>query len=659
MLPLALALAQAGPLARPVTFDEPAMPLARLLPALGKTAGVEVVAGNVAKDVALVRVKERSLGEVLKRLAEEDGAEVEATKTGFRLVRTAASERKARQAALAARVASIKPALDQTAQSLAQPADEAAYRALLPSLKANRDGAWVRSGAKTPRARLPMTRAAMRAILLIPAETLASLQEGDRIVYSNRPTRLQRPLPALGGLMKTLAKEQSAWAGAAAKSERVEPGSYVEDPFRHVEPLDAPPARAVLVVKRTNSSDAALATLVALDANGEEVGTASYGVESREMQRGMAEFQKPSDPSPVATSLETQTMIDGLPKFDGSGPSLPSPAAQALLSTPETRDPLSFGATDLMRDLAGDRPLVAVLPDMAWFPGLLMDGGLKRSDRAILATVVDAREEGGWLLARPREPETARRNRVDRAALGRFIRAIVAQKRVPLDAYAAYAWTASDAPSDVVGVPMAMMLAGGTFNPDVDWASLRLFGSLSPTDRKAMLAGGTKEWATMSAAQRTLATRILERRVSSMMAQPGENIRSTSLWKEPTEIYAGGYDDFEMRLSATDDRPLYCDSTTNKAARGWRRVLDERAAATTTAMPNGPGFDRFGYAERRRYGLSMSARRGVSASETLEDVVPPKGPLKPLSEMPETFQKAVEAERNRTVSDKGGGRAIP
>ena len=662
MLPLALALAPS--LARPVTFDKPAMPLARLLPALGRSAGVDLAAaGNVAKDVALIKVKDAPLGEILRRLAEEDGAEVEATKTGFRIVKTPASERKERQAALAGRVASLRLALDQTAKSLALPADEAAYRALYPKLaadaKANRGGGWVRSGTDTPRARMPLNRAAMRAVQAIPVEILADLQEGDRIVYSSRPTRLQRPMPALNAIMKSFAKEQGAWAAAAAKSPPVEPGDYTEDPFRNVAALDGPPGRAVLTLSRGNSADAALVRIVMLDARGEDLGMASYGIASREMQDGMAELQKPTDPTPVPTSPETRTLMEGLPRMGGGGAPVATPAAVALLSQPETRDPLSFGATDLVRDMAGERPLVAVLPDPAWLSGLLAPGGLKRSDRGFLGSLVAAREDDGWLLVHPREPETARRNRVDRAALGRFVRTVVAQRRVPLDAYAAYAWTASEAPSDVVGVFVAMMLEGGTFNPDVDWRVLRLYGSLSPTDRQTMVAGGKKGWATLSKAQRSLASWIVNHGVGSLQGEVGREYPSINLMMEPTELFAAGYDGLEIGLSKREDSPLLCDSTTKNVRMGWRRIIEPGSVGDYLAMPDGPNFDRYGVARRTTYGLSVSARKGVSTGAQLEDVVPPTAPLRPLSELPEPIRTAIEASRLEAERRKGTGTGSP
>ncbi|GEM_PF-6272984 len=113
------------PLAQEVSFDAPAMPLARLLPALGKASGVDLVAApNVAKDVALVRVKDRPWNEILKRLAEKDGAEVEATKTGYRIVRTPTSERRERRASLDRKVASLQTALDSLRAALTMPANE-------------------------------------------------------------------------------------------------------------------------------------------------------------------------------------------------------------------------------------------------------------------------------------------------------------------------------------------------------------------------------------------------------------------------------------------------------------------------------------------------------------------------------------------------------
>lgn len=648
MLPLLL-FAQAS-LTQKISLDEPAMPLRRLLPIVSKAAGVEILAsGNVSQDVVLLKVKEQPVGEVLRRIAEEDGAEVEPTKTGFRLVRTTSSERKEHQGALARRIASMRPELESIATTLNQPADERAYRTLYPMLKGEREkvgGSWTRNGSNTSHARMPATRAVMRAIRLVPLDVLANLQEGDSVVYSNLPTKLQRPLPALEDVLRTFRREQNAWADAVTKLGKLEPNQYAEDPFRHADPIDVSPARAVLIVSRTNSADASFVRLVMLDRRGEEVGLASYGLVSTEMQRGMSEFLKPSDGTLVPMSAETKAFLGGLPRRDGTGPEVPTPEAVALLSKPEEYDPLSYGATDLVRDLAGDRPIVAVLPDTVWFVGLFTPGPLKRSNRAMFASMAEAREEGGWLLVRPREPEMTRRNRVDRRVLGTFIRTIVAAKRVPLDAYAEYAWKASGATYDYVGVPMAMLFDDPTFNPDVSWRSLRFYGSLSVVDRAALLSGATKRWVNLSPEQRELASQIVAKDVRSMqVVADGPVVHSPTLWREPTEIYADGFGALTVALSRSEDEPLVCASTTNPAAKQWKRVLDPQNAGHTVAQLNGPAFDRFAIVKRTIYSLQLSARPGFQAGATLEDVALPGSPLKPISELPGDVQAKFEAGR--------------
>ena len=93
----------------------------------------------------------------------------------------------------------------------------------------------------------------------------------------------------------------------------------------------------------------------------------------------MQAFVRPVKGDPIAVSPETATLHAGLPRLDGSGPENASSEAMELLSRPERRDPLSFAATDLVRDLAGERPVVAVLPDAAWLVGSLLPDGLTRA----------------------------------------------------------------------------------------------------------------------------------------------------------------------------------------------------------------------------------------------------------------------------------------
>ena len=651
MLPLTLLLAQ-NPLAHVVTFEEPAMPLGRLLPALGAKSGIEIVAaGAVAKDVALVRVKEKPLGEILMRLAQADGVEIEPTKTGFRLVRTVASERKELSAALMGRMASLRPALIATQASLDLPADTIAYRNLLPrflSREANvnrRDLPSSRAGEETPDARLPIVRAAMRATMALPVELVADLREGDRYVFSNLPTKLQRPLGTLGAILRTFENEQTAWTRVTA-GKLPEPNS--------LEGLDTHPARAVLIVRRTNSSDSVSVQIVVLNADGKNLASASYGMQSKESRRAMANLQAPGETTPVPLSDETRTLIEGVPGIRGSGPEKATPDAERLLSHPEERDPLSFAATDLALDMVAGRNVVAILPDPVWLIGFVTPGGLKRTDRGFFETHVDSAVSGDWVTMSPRDPRTARRERVDRQALGLFVRTVVATRRVPLDAYAQYAWSAADSPSDLVGVFDAMMIAPGTLNPDVEWPVLRLYGSLSVSDRKSLLSGNAKSWASLSPAQRTLAEKIVARNIRSMSA-PADSITSRSLIFEPTEVYSEGFDTLRLSLRSQEDSPLYCASTTDPKARQWRRVLEPSSAGYALAQLDGPHFDRFGVVRRTVVSLSISVKAGFSTGAILEDVIPPERPLVPLAELPPEIRALVEegirrgeAERQRT-----------
>ena len=70
---LAAAVALAG---TTVTFSAPAAPASRLLPELGKAAGVRMEAEpRVAPEVLLVQVKDAPVGDLMARIAEVSGGE--------------------------------------------------------------------------------------------------------------------------------------------------------------------------------------------------------------------------------------------------------------------------------------------------------------------------------------------------------------------------------------------------------------------------------------------------------------------------------------------------------------------------------------------------------------------------------------------------------
>lgn len=118
------------------------------------------------------------------------------------------------------------------------------------------------------------------------------------------------------------------------------------------------------------------------------------------------------------------------------------------------------------------------------------------------------------------------------------------------------------------------------------------------------------------------------------------------------ELYASGFSDLQMKLTVRKDEPLFCDSTPNPAAKRWGRILNADNVGRTMVETDGPGFDRFGIAQRTTYVLFLSARKGISAGASLEDVTPPQEPLKPLSEMPANVRVAVETARARAEAQK-------
>jgi hypothetical protein len=326
-----------------------------------------------------------------------------------------------------------------------------------------------------------------------------------------------------------------------------------------------------------------------------------------------------------------------------------------LICRPESDDPLSFGATDVVRDLAEDRPVVAILPDTLWPIGLLREGGITNRERLLAQTYLDFREDAGWTLAHPNDPEAARIARVDRTILGAFLRNVAKERRIGLDAFATYAWKASDAPSDMLGTILAPMMAEGLSVETFEWRALRLFGSFSTAERTLMLQGQRNTWENLTAKQRDLASWIVTNRIGSMTILPGRSAPPRALMMEPTELYAEGFGALTIALVSRDDHPLLCDSTTKNVKIGYARVLEPEQIGHSLADVSEyrAEFDRFAPIHRTRYTLTLSVRPGILSEGTFSDLARPKGKMVDLTSLPATIRAEIEkardqAERSRT-----------
>ncbi|MEW5882993.1 MAG: hypothetical protein AB1725_02065 [Armatimonadota bacterium] len=276
-------------------------------------------------------------------------------------------------------------------------------------------------------------------------ETFADLPYYRTVMYSDRPTQVQRAIPNADELKRLLARLSALALEVLAEQtysdSPIEP--QVRDLRSHSQSLtDGNVSRLQLFL--TRRQDDVMCLFVVYDGGGRFAGTASVRMPTR----------LPSDLHlPEGLRLNRSVRLSGLshevlaflaPERMPPGV-LPNPtaAATAAMFQPLKTDPLAFGVAEVLASVAeqmGVR-LAACVQDSALnlVVALERDGSVDAA--AFLSALADEHEislADGWLLVRPRNPLNSERQRVPRDVLQRLMDRARAEKGLSLRAFAEY-----------------------------------------------------------------------------------------------------------------------------------------------------------------------------------------------------------------------------
>ena len=477
-----------------VSFSSPGARASVLLPQLGKAIGRSLQASpSTADDVLVIRLAGVTRQDALDRVAAAlDAGWVQEGDT-LRLVRSSSNESAERQAALQSRTQAWRraqqsfqkrlasePAFDQSA--VAKTADRLAQYLQHPPTSSSNSPEF-EEGRRIDDAS-PAIRAVHRLMAAIPPEELAAIRPGLATVWSTRPTKMQIAFPdeaepAWNGFVQ----EDGAWEAALKTRNLVWPKrvnqwlSLLERPMAQV----GPPAGCLLRATQETHNGEIRFEMVAVDSDGHRI------------TRGLADFrpdfpsEKPSwaDDSPLDLDSETQSELKDLKQATQGKPA--TGALREDLLHPEDHDPATLVVGPALIAVAARRKqnLVAWVPDETWSAQVnFARNGIARADWFLqsLSPFMKLEETGGWITARPADPEWNRTVRLDRATLGAHLRKLAAQGYLSLDDQAAWA-VASTRPQDN---EMSEALQGylvpmhGQPQP---YLQLRMYGSLTPQER--------------------------------------------------------------------------------------------------------------------------------------------------------------------------------
>ncbi|MGI8923626.1 MAG: hypothetical protein ACR2HJ_06230 [Fimbriimonadales bacterium] len=527
-----------------VTYSTVAVPIKRALADIAKATGAKIdVAGQAAAEIVIINVKDAPLSQVMAKIAKVTSGEWVKDAEGIQWLNySSVTLQKDRQAAADMRVADVTKSLKQMADRLSPAPD------IRPAGSETPDDEEV-----LPQPLTGISKAIIRISSLVSPAAIASVDDGERLVFASTPTRMQRPLGNIGSIIADLVQEHNAGALEREKIEReseetnpktVEQKKEEEDTRRtwgrfdrqnFDKPITAPIAKVLFIISKEGFGffgGGATIELKLFDAEGKVVlsGQDSLGAGFDPM--GMmgasapgntqaAPKQGPTNP-PIEYS-DTTKELSGFFDFTGGGNDFgskkPSERLLEKLLRPDNYDPLSFQQSEALLAVARAKGvnLIANLPDnvvsfMDTFNAkgkATVDDYLEDLKNGESVTIDSA---DGWMTVRPASPAKSRELRVDRFALAALIGGGHAKGVPSLDDLAAYALKCEQPSETPIVMPYVMLFAQHAFSQGMrgptDWSMLRFYGQLTLAQRESLKAGSQLSMRSLLPQQKDLVTKM-------------------------------------------------------------------------------------------------------------------------------------------------------
>ena len=433
-----------------VTVSESATPLSRVLKLISDQTGVTVKAApGVTDRIIVVQATSVPARELLDGLASVLYATVEQRSSGLFISEDKAAIRARSVLIQERRLTAVREAQDKVRSDLN----------LLPKQATNEPPAGIselrRQGTSQQVFRLEFQARAeqyspgwpvlLQYVASLPAHELASIGPGTRVVFSNRPTQMQRLLPTVSGAVLTGFAErfnaQYRELHKLAASNRItHPSTFDQrlDVFDRDEPITADKVRVLISFERDYSLDPIrhplTCQLVLVDDNGrllslsrlELDGTHQSSVKGTVTGEQIQFSERACECGRAITSLVLSHR-----QFAAST------ELCDFLAVPEVHDPLSLIPSEMLRGMARARhqQLIAWLPD-ACFTQLSTDRpAMALSEVESLlssAPSVERSDSGGWIQVRPTDPKECDLHFTDRTSLRDLVREAAHRRPLPL-----------------------------------------------------------------------------------------------------------------------------------------------------------------------------------------------------------------------------------
>jgi hypothetical protein len=527
--------ATAPDLQQKVSFTSGPARAEKLLPELSRALKMPLMtAGTTQNEVLVIRVKDVSAGELLKKIAHVASAEWAAEGGGFRLIRPAAIDQREAAEERLAREEQIRKDVARygTALSIRAPLTEATAKALTadiqklqhrPAEESEKEREIRFAAQYKSEAMLPVQRAFARLARLVNPKQLAALPPG-RWVYASRPTKMQLPLPPqAAGVLPEFIREQSLLVRFLPKQEPAkEEGGDEEAPLAaRGDVLPVIPQGSKLLLIATQRKDTPSLHLEVLGPDGQIIdstgGMSPYeprGVETAEEEAFGNPLPKGEAPLPVPEDLLEMQKLFLEQNY------VASEDLRRRFLKPAVYDPVAFSVAGLLPSygtVRGVNVVARVSDDLfvqGWSKAAPSPSQLKERFEA---TDLLWSEADGWALIKPKQPHAARSSQQDRKLLEHAIGIYAERRALTIDEMAAN-WPVLDEIGSfsfwlgycyVVDRNAALMMVC----PDQD--ALRLYASFTPGQREAFWSQGGLALYDLLSNQRALVEHIVFRMLGS------------------------------------------------------------------------------------------------------------------------------------------------
>ncbi|HVT11595.1 MAG TPA: hypothetical protein VHE55_04965 [Fimbriimonadaceae bacterium] len=668
-----------------ITFHEPAMRVEPLLAKLSKACGVPMKASaDVGRLVAYVSVDDVDVHALMDRLADALDAKWKED-AGFSVLVSSPEKEKAElQTAHQVRRKQIEDVLGSAFKSLSATFDNSAAKALvgrLIALKTARDANLADENTRREYDAAnndgPTHRLILKLLKTIPIEKLASMQPGQREIYSLNPTKLQNPFGAGGRqAIEDFLREQRLFSEALAEAHAPANSGRetVSEALSWPDPIEAAPDDFYMAIGIAYNDDLSCNLLLRGQTIPRTISQFFGRAPSDAALYQIASEPGPKGEQPISLSPESAELIKlakGTFGRNGKGHVVPSPSLLSLLEHPVDFDPLAFAASDALKALAedGHKNMVAWVPDSAFILTLYPSMGTRALSLDLVRRLLgassqgmDSAIEGSWLVMKPHNPNRARQEIDDRAAIGNLVQASVKGKALLLP-YAQYAASSGHGPYDGLGVAYMFLVdpSSGSMTDGSNWGALKLYGSFDAQRRAALERGEQFAFRSLTPKQKEIVKFVTFGQLINNAVYDNPNMsRIAAKQAEPTEVLTDWVpDDCLVAMQVQRRQVLF----------GYDRDTNGEMKPSRTIDPNTIGWflyakehpkpgenvplppDAYAVGEQALFHLRLIYGPKLWNELLLTENTPPSDKPVSWTDLPDEFKKSIEKALQRQADN--------